>query len=206
MLQNRQVRYPRFRTLPIPIICHTLNRIICRVDALTSENKRLHEEVNYLSKILSVGPKNQVQTFHKAIAQIEKNLMSERKSHYKLLDKLQNEKTYLASQLEKLRISERSLKNKLQQSHSRNSSGYVEQQEIRTINNFYILCSCNTQNYISRHLASNVCEPNIDTIFQRKKSASVKKNKRAQIRSSSRSVSPQIRSEDVWKRLSEDVR
>ncbi|KAF2899744.1 hypothetical protein ILUMI_06428 [Ignelater luminosus] len=115
--------------------------------------------------------------------------MSERNSHHKLLDKLQNEKVYLTNQLEKLKISERSLKNKLQQALSRNSS------------------ACNTQNYLSKRTSPlNVCEPNVDTIYQRKKSDSLKRNKRAQIRPSSRSVSPQIKGEDVWKRLSENIR
>lgn len=54
-----------------------------------------------------------VQTLQKAILDLEKSVLSERKSHYQLVEKLRSEKSSLMKQLKDTRISEQRIKQQL---------------------------------------------------------------------------------------------
>lgn len=85
-----------------------------RIDTLVMENIHLSEEVKQLRKFFDKKPKEEVVMLQKAIVQLEKNVKSERDSHHKLVEKLQNDKQHLVNQLERTRSSEKSLKSRLQ--------------------------------------------------------------------------------------------
>ncbi|KAF7269384.1 hypothetical protein GWI33_017587 [Rhynchophorus ferrugineus] len=72
-----------------------------RVDELVEENRSLQEEINHLTKCIGKKPKNQILSLQKA--------------------KLQHDKMQLTKQLEMVKCSERSLKNKLSQALSQAS-------------------------------------------------------------------------------------
>ncbi|XP_076268257.1 centrosomal protein CCDC61-like [Rhynchophorus ferrugineus] len=92
-----------------------------RVDELVEENRSLQEEINHLTKCIGKKPKNQILSLQKAVSNLEKSVVLERSSHHELVQKLQHDKMQLAKQLEMVKCSERSLKNKLSQALSQAS-------------------------------------------------------------------------------------
>lgn len=79
------------------------------------ENMSLRSEVAELSQNNCKNPRCKVQELQKAITNLERSVISERKSHHKLVEKLRTDKIDLTRQLGEARDSERSLKLRLSQ-------------------------------------------------------------------------------------------
>ncbi|XP_018324333.1 coiled-coil domain-containing protein 61 isoform X2 [Agrilus planipennis] len=84
-----------------------------RIDELNTENKELREEIRQLKKLNGKTQKNEVYMLQKAITNLEKSIMNERRSHHKLVEKLRTEKKYLIDEVEKLKNNEKILKSQL---------------------------------------------------------------------------------------------
>lgn len=85
----------------------------CSIDDLLSENTMLREEIKILKQKKGKNSNQKVQTLQKAILDLEKSVLSERKSHYQLVEKLRSEKSSLMRELKEAKISEQRLKQQI---------------------------------------------------------------------------------------------
>ncbi|KAI4469248.1 hypothetical protein MML48_2g00001031 [Holotrichia oblita] len=86
-----------------------------RIDDLTAENQALRQEICDLNQVLDNAPNKQVKVLQRAIVNLEKSVLSERRSHHKLVEKLRNDKIKLVKELERVKGSERNLKVQMDQ-------------------------------------------------------------------------------------------
>lgn len=87
--------------------------VIFSIDDLTTENTMLREEIRTLKQRKGRNSNHKIQTLQKAIVDLEKSVLLERKSHHQLVEKLRSEKSSLLKQLKEIKISEQRLKSQL---------------------------------------------------------------------------------------------
>lgn len=87
--------------------------INCRIEEISDENYRLKEEICLLRREMDKKPRNRVLCLEKAMDKLETSVVNERTSHHNLVEKLRKEKVSLVKELDKLRVSEKLLKQKL---------------------------------------------------------------------------------------------
>lgn len=73
----------------------------------------LRDEIRVLKQRKGRNSNHRIQTLQKAIVDLEKSVLSERKSHYQLVEKLRSEKSSLIKELKEAKISEQRVKNQL---------------------------------------------------------------------------------------------
>lgn len=83
------------------------------MEELTEENFCLREEINLLKRELDKKPRHRVICLEKAMDKLETSVINERNSHHNLVEKLRKDKMDLTKELEKLKISEKLMKQKL---------------------------------------------------------------------------------------------
>ncbi|XP_060531737.1 centrosomal protein CCDC61-like [Cylas formicarius] len=81
-----------------------------RVEQLTEENTQLKEDMEQISRRIEKKHKPNYATLQTAVNNLERSVAKERSSHHELVQKLKNDKIELMQELEKLKVSERSLK------------------------------------------------------------------------------------------------
>ncbi|XP_044746068.1 centrosomal protein CCDC61-like [Coccinella septempunctata] len=84
-----------------------------RIEELTDENLQLKEDINLLRKEIDKRPRHRVLCLEKAMEKLETSVANERNSHHILVEKLRKDKMDLVKELEKMKISEKILKQKL---------------------------------------------------------------------------------------------
>lgn len=75
----------------------------------------MRDEICDLNRALDNAPNKQVKVLQRAIVNLEKSVLSERRSHHKLVEKLRNDKIRLVKELEKVKDRERGLKTQMDQ-------------------------------------------------------------------------------------------
>nr|XP_022901401.1 coiled-coil domain-containing protein 61-like [Onthophagus taurus] len=94
-----------------------------RVDDLTLENADLKAEISQLHRVIDENePRSKLKSMQKAIINLEKSVLSERKSHHRLVDKLRTDKIRLINELERCKSSEKSLRSHLDQISNKSKS------------------------------------------------------------------------------------
>ncbi|XP_019874336.1 centrosomal protein CCDC61 [Aethina tumida] len=88
-------------------------RLQRRIEELTAENAELTQEIEHLKKVMNKNPKTSVANLQKAVTNLEESVVSERKSHHQLVEKLKQDKMSLSKELERVKQSEKYLKAKL---------------------------------------------------------------------------------------------
>lgn len=88
---------------------------------MTAENEKLHEEIYAVKQTKSKHSPNQIKTLQKAIINLEKGVLSERKSHHELVTKLRNDKFNLVRELNDSKRREKLLQNRMNKLLSQNS-------------------------------------------------------------------------------------
>lgn len=73
----------------------------------------MREEIRMLKMRKGRNSNHKVQTLQKAIVNLEKSVVSERKSHHQLVEKLRSDKSSLLKELKETKLSEQRLKNQL---------------------------------------------------------------------------------------------
>lgn len=73
----------------------------------------MREEIRVLKMRKGRNSNHKVQTLQKAIVDLEKSVLSERKSHHQLVEKLRSEKSSLLKELKDTKLSEQRLKNQV---------------------------------------------------------------------------------------------
>lgn len=73
----------------------------------------MREEIRVLKMRKGRNSNHKVQTLQKAIVDLEKSVLSERKSHHQLVEKLRCEKSSLLKELKDTKLSEQRLKNQV---------------------------------------------------------------------------------------------
>lgn len=84
-----------------------------KIEEISDENYRLKEEICLLRREMDKKPRNRVLCLEKAMDKLETSVVNERTSHHNLVEKLRKEKVSLVKELDKLRVSEKLLKQKL---------------------------------------------------------------------------------------------
>ncbi|KAK9751662.1 hypothetical protein QE152_g4825 [Popillia japonica] len=118
-----------------------------RIDDLTAENLALRDEICDLNRVLDNAPNKQVKVLQRAIVNLEKSVLSERRSHHKksvlserrshhkLVEKLRNDKIRLVKELEKVKDRERGLKTQMDQYMKNHLKKYDKKTNISRSNN-----------------------------------------------------------------------
>lgn len=86
-----------------------------RVEDLLFENNNLLEEIRQLKNHKNIKPVQNYHTLQKAITNLEKSVLTERRSHHQLVEKLRREKVNLVREIEKFKSTEKALRLKLDQ-------------------------------------------------------------------------------------------
>lgn len=74
---------------------------------MTAENAELTQEIEHLKKVMNKNPKTSVANLQKAVTNLEESVVSERKSHHQLVEKLKQDKMSLSKELERVKQSEK---------------------------------------------------------------------------------------------------
>lgn len=87
---------------------------IFRIEDLLVENQELLNEIKQL-RSKKGKPIQNYESLQKAINNLEKSVLTERRSHHRLVEKLRREKVNLIKEIEKFRINEKELKMRVEQ-------------------------------------------------------------------------------------------
>lgn len=91
-----------------------------RINQLITENEKLREEIHILKQSKNKNTPNQIKTLQKAITNLEKSVLSERKSHHELVSKLRNDKFNLVRELNDIKRREKLLQTRLNKLSNQN--------------------------------------------------------------------------------------
>ncbi|GLV40621.1 hypothetical protein CBL_04424 [Carabus blaptoides fortunei] len=87
-----------------------------QIDELTEDNQELHDEINRLNRLLerrAPANRSRVHMLQNAVRDLEQNVMSQKKSHQHIVQKLINDKISISRELDRIRSSEKVLRDQL---------------------------------------------------------------------------------------------
>lgn len=173
-----------------------LHLILYRIDDLLAENQSLRNEIRELSQ-MDTTPNKQVKVLQRAIINLEKSVLTERKSHHKLVEKLRNDKIKLVKELEMAKSGERSLRLQLDQFSRKRNSRYC------IFRNFFSDVHEVCRKY-ERQPQSAVTRSNhsLETLYRRP-SPVVKSHSEGNRNIRTRSESPRLVKSEGWERRNE---
>lgn len=117
----------------------------------------LRQEIKALKQKKGKNSNQKVHTLQKAILDLEKSVLSERKSHYHLVEKLRSEKSSLVRELKEAKISEQRLKNQISKmlddtNFQKKSQNMIDKKQTSSVYTIYR----NTNNMKRNNYNSNI--------------------------------------------------